>query len=317
MLNADETMQTKSVRNAMVGLTLLAGIACPSFSHFLYAEMSSTNYRIDWDTVSTGGLDTSSSASYTLRDTIGNPAAGSASSSSYGLEGGYRIAIEDQVLSFAVLAQVVSSGVNASSLASNIVTIDSSSGFSVDDYALVVQDVGQNQVAALGKISSLTATTLSFDDLVNGGSAPVIDGGNDKVFLLEGSTLAFDVLNTSEVVTEVIAFEVTAAIDNGYSVQISEDGDLRSGSFAIDDVIDGAIVAGSEEYGARSSDTSVAGSTFDTADTAITTSLQPIVTTSSASFSSRSFLTLKAAVANSTPAGTYAQVLTVVATGNY
>ncbi|MEK9131099.1 MAG: hypothetical protein AAB429_03215 [Patescibacteria group bacterium] len=279
--------------------------------------MASTNYRIDWDTISNGGLDTSSSASYQLRDTIGNPAIGDSSSSSYNLAAGYRGGVEDQVLTFTLLPQAASVEQVATVLSGNIVTVVSTTDFEVDDYAIVVQDIGTDQVTGFGKITAKTSTTLTFDDLADNGTAPVVDGSNDRVYLLEGADISFSTLSSSEVVTEIVGFEVTAASDNGYSVQIADDGNLRSGSSDVDDVSDGGVSVGSEEYGGRSSDTSLASSTFDTADSALTTSLQPVVTEASAAFDDRHFFTLKAAVSNSTAGGTYTQVLTVVATGNY
>ena len=296
---------------------MLAGVVSPSFSHYLRAEMASTNYRIDWDTISNGGLDTSSSASYQLRDTIGNPAIGDSSSSSYNLAAGYRGGVEDQVLTFTLLPQAASVEQVATVLSGNIVTVVSTTDFEVDDYAIVVQDIGTDQVTGFGKITAKTSTTLTFDDLADNGTAPVVDGSNDRVYLLEGADISFSTLSSSEVVTEIVGFEVTAASDNGYSVQIADDGNLRSGSSDVDDVSDGGVSVGSEEYGGRSSDTSLASSTFDTADSALTTSLQPVVTEASAAFDDRHFFTLKAAVSNSTAGGTYTQVLTVVATGNY
>lgn len=310
-------MHTKYTLPALLSLTLLAGIACPSFSHFLSAEMASTSYRIDWDTLSNGGLDTSSSATYQLRDTIGNPAIGDSTSASYGLTGGYRAGVEDQVLTFALLPQVTASEVTASALVGNTVTVATTVGFSVDDYAAVVQDSGENQVSAFGKITTITAATLTFDDLVDDGTAPVIDGNGDLVYLLQGSDIAFDTLDESQVLTEIVGFVITAASDNGYSVQVADDGDLRNGSADVDDVADGQVTAGSEEYGGRSSDNSLSSSTFDTADSALSTSFQSVVTQTDASFDDRHFLTLKAAVSSNTSNGAYGQVLTFIATGNY
>lgn len=310
-------MHQRAVFITLLGLTLLAGVVSPSFSHFLRAEMASTNYRIDWDTISNGGLDTSSSASYQLRDTIGNPAVGNASSSSYNLAAGYRGGVEDQVLTFTLLPQAATTGQVATSLSLNTVTVVSTTDFSVDDYAAVVQDIGTSQIVGFGKITSKTSGTLTFDDLDDNGTAPTVDGSNDRVYLLEGTDVSFDALSASEVVAEIIGFEVTAASDNGYSIQIADDGNLRSGAVDIDDVSDGGVSVGSEEYGGRSSDTSLSGSTFDTADSALTTSFQPVVTEASTAFDDRNFLILKAAAGSGTGGGTYTQVLTVVATGNY
>jgi hypothetical protein len=52
--------------------------------------MGSANYRVQSDSLNTGGLDTGTSASYKLKDTIGEIATGGSSSASYNLKAGYR-----------------------------------------------------------------------------------------------------------------------------------------------------------------------------------------------------------------------------------
>jgi hypothetical protein len=67
-------------------VSLLIGIYI--FSPITWA-MQSTNYQITEDSVTVGGIESSSSTSYSLKDTI-DGVGGNASSSSYGLRGGYR-----------------------------------------------------------------------------------------------------------------------------------------------------------------------------------------------------------------------------------
>jgi len=286
------------------------------FSNSALAAMSSTNYQILWDSVDSGGSDTSSSASYILRDSVGNPAAGSSSSTSYSDQAGYRAGIFDQFLSFDLFTQSNGTQQSATLVAGTTVTT-TTSGFSTGDYIALVQDLGASQVTAIGKITSIGAGTITVDAWKNNGTAPTIDGTNDYVYKLTGTSAAFGTFSTSSVSTSVVGFEVTIDDDSGYTVQILEDGELRSGSDTIDEVADGSVTTGSEEYGARSSDTSLTGSTFDTADTAITLSFQDIANESTLQFNSRNFLTLKTAISSSTPSGSYAQVLTFIASGNF
>lgn len=304
----------ESMRLGLCGL-ILVGIF--SISRFAFAAMSSTNYQILWDTLSTGGSDTSSSASYILRDTLGNAGAGSSSSTSYDMEAGYRAGIFDQFISFNLIAQNNSSEVDATVLAGETVTVDSTSGFSVGDYVILIQDLGASQVAAIGKIESIGAGTITVDNWKNGGSSPVIDGTNDYVYELAGTSAALETFSTSAVKTSTIGFEVTIDVDSGYTVQVMSDGDLLSGSNTINAVSDGTVTVASEEYGAKSSDASLSDSTFDTQDSAFTTSYQDIADESTFQFASRNFLTLKAAIDSSTAAGTYGQVLTFIASGNF
>jgi hypothetical protein len=73
-------------------------VACPGNGAL---AMSSSNYAIPFDDVAGGGGDTSSSANFMMRDTLGQPAIGSGASTNYGAEQGYRTAISNPVLSVA------------------------------------------------------------------------------------------------------------------------------------------------------------------------------------------------------------------------
>lgn len=296
----------------LVGLTSFFG-----WFGFARAEMSSTNYQIRWDTISAGGSDTSSSASYGLRDTVGGTGIGGTSSASYQGNAGYRAGVDDQTVTFNVVSQVTSSEVGATVLLGTNVTVTSVVGYSAGDFIALVQDKGASQVTAVGKITSVGVSSFIVDSWSTNGTMPSIDGTNDYVYKLSGATLSMAELSASAVRTSIIAFDVTAAAETGYTIQAASDGLLRSGSDNIDNVADGSVTAGVEEYGARSSDTSVSGSTFDTADTGFTTTFQPVVDVSSAAFEQRTFLTLKASMASSTTNATYSQVLNLVLSPNF
>lgn len=311
-------MQEMSRVSKLVTLALSVGMTFTApFSYTTLAAMSSPSYSINWDTIGTGGDDTSSSASYTLRDTIGNAAIGDATSTSYQLKAGYRQGVVDQAITFRLLPQLSTSSVSASDLTGNTVTVSSTTGYSVGNYVLIIQDQGASQVSGLGKVLSKTGTTLTLDSIATNGVTPVLDGSNDFVYELSGSSVAFGTLTQSVIKTTSVGFEITTDSTNGYSVQVEEDGNLRSGTDEVTPVADGSVTIGSDETGAISSDTSLASSTFDTQDTALTTSFQPIVTQSSAIVDDRHFLTLKAAIDSTVPSGDYAQTLTFITTGNY
>ncbi len=283
---------------------------------FVQAEMTSTNYEIRWDTFSTGGSDTSTSSTYLLRDSVDGSAASRSSSSSYTLSSGYREGINDQIITFDVQVQDRGDERPVSSLSGNTITT-SVSGISVSDYVVLVQDKGASQVAAVGKVVSVGASSIVVDSLTNGGSAPTIDGTNDYLYQMDASAINLGTLSSSVFSTGIISMEVSVSNDNGYVVQIFEDGDLRSGGDVITDVSDGSVTLGVTEYGGRSSDTSLSSTTFDTADTAITTTYQDVVTESAASFSSRNFITLKASIAAGATSGSYSQTLSFIASGNF
>lgn len=294
---------------------ILVGIF--SISRFSSAEMSSDNYQIKWDSINYGGSDTSASASYNLRDTIGNAGAGESQSTSYLLQAGYRAGIFDQILVFDVFSQDNDSVQNATVLAGNTITVSAVTGFAADDYLLLVQDTGASQISAIGKITVVGINSITVDEWKTAGVAPVIDGTNDYVYELNGTTADLGTMNNAQINTAIIGFEVTIDNDSGYSVQIFEDGDLRLGAQTIDDVSDGTVTIANEEYGGKSSDTTLVDSTFDTADTALTSDFQKVATEDGTQFFNRNFLTLKASITASTPSGTYAQTLTLITSGNF
>ena len=281
-----------------------------------FAQMTSTDYQIRWDTVGNGGDDTSSSPSYVLQDTTGNAGIGDSSSASYGLGAGYREGVSSQVLDFAFFAQ--DNGVSTSTAALVGLTVSCNpAGFSVGDMVALLQDKGAGQVTAIGKIVSIGGGSITVDALKDGGVAPIIDGTNDFVVLLSGDSSSFGTLSASAVRTSVIGMNVSASAPSGYVVQILSDGEFRNGAETINPVVDGAVSTGSEEYGARSSDVAIASSTFDTADTAFTTSFQTIADAATAVSNDRNFLVDKAAIDSLTVEGAYAQTLTLIVSGNY
>ncbi|MBI4599275.1 hypothetical protein HY734_03725 [Candidatus Uhrbacteria bacterium] len=235
-------------------------------------------------------------------------------SASYQLPGGYRQGVFDPVITFELFAQDTSSERPATARAGTSVTTDPT-GLAVGDFVAVVQDVGASQVAAVGQITSVGAGTITLDALAGG--APVIDGTNDVVYLLEGTGADMGELTSSGVTTALVGFNVSTDVDGGYVVQVFEDDDLRTADEAIADVTDGNVTAGAEEYGARSSDTTLTDSTFDTADTAFTANPQEVASESGTRFEDRHFVTLKAAISEETPDGAYGQTLSFIVSGNF
>ncbi len=101
-------------------------------------EMASTSYRIQESSVNVGGLDSETSTSYTLRETIGEAAVGTATSTSYKLQMGYQPMISGYIslsvsTSSVVLLPAISaiSGGSATSSYSATVTTDNAGGYSL------------------------------------------------------------------------------------------------------------------------------------------------------------------------------------------
>ncbi|MCX6714328.1 MAG: hypothetical protein NTX72_00760 [Candidatus Uhrbacteria bacterium] len=282
------------------------------------AEMTSTNYQIRWDSLTEGGSDTSVSENYGIHDSVGGAAQGNSTSANYQTDSGYRLGAFDQVITFDPLLEDSSAGVSVTSRSGTTVFTAQTAGLSTGEAVVLVQDHGVAQISAIGKITSISSgVSIVVDSWSDNGTTPTIDGINDFLYPMNSSSITLGELSKTSVVTAVIGYEVTADLDNGYSVQVMADGGLTTGSHTITDVSDGSVTATSEEYGGRSSDTSIATSTFDTQDTAFSTSFQDITTESTAKYKDRHFLTLKAAASDTTPSGNYSQALTIVASGNF
>lgn len=298
----------------------LVFVLCFLFStRSAFAAMSSTNYLLQWDAISVGATDTQSSSSYRVRSSMDMGLSSlSAPSSSYVLDGGFRGGVYDPVSVFRIFVQNLSSQVAATSSAGNTVTVTSAASFSGGDRVLLVQDEGASQVTAMAKISSIAGNSLIVD--VFSGGSPVIDGSGDYLYKMtsNGTTLPLGGPTSSTVVTGAIGWEATADIQTGYSVYVMEDANLMTaGLDEIPDVADGSVTAGTSEYGAVSSDTSLASSTFDTQDTAITSSLQLVASRAAVTFDGRDYVTLKLAISSSQQSGAYSQNLTLLFAGNY
>jgi len=283
------------------------------------SAMSSTNYEIQWDTVGSGGDDTSSSSSYELRDSVGG-LPGSGSSSTYEENSGYRAGIYDQTVDYEIFPQDVNSQVAATALSGLTVSVTTSAGFTVGDMIAVVQDEGSSQVSAIGVVTSVpSGTSVVVDELHDNGTAPTIDGSNDYVYELTGSTMTLPSVSPTTLSTGIIGWNVNAEVGQGYSVYALAENVLTRGSNPIPDVTDGSVTIGSSEYGARSSDSTLASSTFDTQDTGFGSGSAPVqvASRSGTSFASRDFVHLKVAVGSSQEAGAYAQILTFIFVGDY
>ncbi len=102
---------------------------------------------------------------------------------------------------------------------------------------------------------------------------------------------------------------------NGFTTTILEDGNLRApGGADINDVADGSVTAGFEEYGIR---TSGSIGQQNNADVSITTTAKTIASISSSTPTTSVTLLFKTAVSQSTPEGNYGHNVTITTTGNF
>lgn len=284
----------------------------------VFSAMTSTNYQIQWDTMSSGGSDSASSSSYQLRDTIGETTIDRSTSTNYDLRAGYRAGVDDQPFSFSLLLQNRNTQVAATTLSGTTATVNTTSGYSVGNYVLLVENEGASQVTSFGKITSISGSNVTVDSWRTLGTQGTLDGNSDYLYLMTtGVSPGFGTLSSSSVATYAFGWELTNMSSNGHTVSIFDSGDFRTSYSEIADVADGSVTAGSDEYGARSSDTTLAGSTFDTQDTAMTTTPQPVGTESSDVYLNRQFVLLKVAISSSATSGTYSTLTTIIATGSF
>ncbi len=68
-------------------------------------------------------------------------------------------------------------------------------------------------------------------------------------FTLDTATINFGTLSSTTVSTQNVVITISTDSETGYTLSLTEDGNLRSGVNEIADVIDGSVTAGSEEYG--------------------------------------------------------------------
>lgn len=282
------------------------------------SQMYSTSYRINWDNVGTSAEAASSSATYVLKGNVGS-VQGVSTSASYSEMAGYRAGAYDPTVEYAIFTQDFVSQVAATASTSSSVDVTTTAGFAVGDKIALIQDEGANQVTAVGQITVIAGNTLTVDRFDNGGSSPVIDGSNDYVYLLSGTSLPLSVLTPSTISTGIISWEANADVPSGYTVYMVEDHGLQETTTGavLPGVTDGEVTIGQSEYGARSSDISLSSSTFDTEDTQFTTSPQLVASRSPYELNNRDFLTLKAATKSTQAAGSYAQNLTLIFVGSY
>jgi hypothetical protein len=144
----------------------------------------------------------------------------------------------------------------------------------------------------------------------------VPSGGNDFVYRLGGTALAFGTVTAGAQNVSLAAVSVESTATNGYTVYVQADGALRSTGAAITSVSDGLVSVGSEEYGMSVTGTRAFAPGSDMA----VTSTQRIIgqsSTVSAATGDRVGMTFKLSTTASTAAGSYGQVVYYTLTANY
>ncbi len=134
-------------------------------------------------------------------------------------------------------------------------------------------------------------------------------------FWISANSLDFGSLPLGSVKTVEHNVSTRTNAEYGYVTTIYEDGNLRTViGDDIDDVTDGEVTGGSEEYGIR---TSGAHGQMNSADTAITSTPQVVASYSSWINLSTVTITYKVSISSTSAAGYYSHIVTLVTTGKY
>lgn len=301
---------------------LSLALCCLVLGMWHVQAMTSTNYSIPWDTVSSGGNELGVSANYQLYDTVGQSVTGSSTSTNYSLHGGYRAGMGvDTMLSFTVGGQAASP-VSAYSLFSNVesehVELDSAVGFSIGDYVAAVENQGYNSFVAVGRVIGIVANILTIDRWEGDAAlmSPATAGGNDFVYKLNSDGVPFGAITVGSEHTAVVGGAVFSSASSGHTVYVQANGALQTaGGVAINDVSDGAISSDAEEYGAESIG---ARAVSPGTDLAVTTTQRAISENNVATVDEDRFLLFfKLGATSSTLPGTYGQTVYFTLTSNF
>jgi len=283
--------------------------------------MTSTNYQINWDSINSGGSDIGTSTNYSFRDTVGEQATGFSTSTNYTISAGYRTGDETgMALSFQI--GTIEDDTEQAYLSYNTTTkqvvVSNGAAFLVNDFIAVIENKGLNQKISFGKIKTINVNTITVDrwdgDQNSVGGTP--SGGDDFVYRMNGYTIKFGQLSPTSAKTSMTGTRVSSDAQNGYTVYVSEDDDLRYGaSTHIHGVTDGQVTVGSEEYGWRVFGDKATNTGSDLAFSTSTISIQHS-TTKTTDYEGVG-LVYKISIDNRTPAGEYSHIIQYTITPNY
>ncbi len=284
----------------------------------LAESMVSTNFAIPWDAWSAGGGEQGTSTSYAIDDTIGGLAVGTSTSASYTMRAGYRLG-DELPLAFSVAMAPVggtSKAYSGLSIADKTVTLTGlPNPFSVGQSIAVIESPGISQKTVVGKITALSGATITvdrFDGQTGLMSATPISG---SVVALSGGDIAFGEVSAASASVATGMISVHAPTSDGYAVFAQAAAVLASAGHAFTGVADGAVSAGSEEYGITTHGARAALAT----DQPVTTTALTVQESSDPSLQAgdRTVLLYKLAISSTTPSGSYSQAVYFTLTPNY
>ncbi|EKD33194.1 MAG: hypothetical protein ACD_76C00071G0003 [uncultured bacterium] len=289
----------------------------------ILASMSGTNYQIQWDAFSTGGSDgaTCVGCDYVLYDTAGGSGDGRSDGSTYGLRAGYeQPGTDTAVINTELFTQDNATEVAYTSFSNALkqVEVADASGISIGNLIGVVENAGAGQLTAYGEVISKSVNLLTVDKWSgdNASMSGTPAGSNDFTYVLSSTAdVVLGFASATMVNTSVSVLQTSTNELSGYTCTINENHNLQN-SYGSDlnDVSDGAVSTGIEEYGIEKNGDDVVGSGTDTA---ILVTDEEVSSASSQANSSRTGITYKASIFEwLTSAGTYDQTLTYTCNTN-
>lgn len=163
--------------------------------------------------------------------------------------------------------------------------------------------------STLGEISGTTTST----NYSSRSGFQAIEPEPKLSMTISSNTINLGTLSTGSVSSASLVVSITTNAFSGYSVRLIEDGDLRDGSNTIDDVTDGAVSSGSEEYGVG---TSGSAGQFNSTDTAISGTVT-VASNANRASAEQTTVTFKAAMSPLTYNGSYSHVIVFTAIANF
>lgn len=131
---------------------------------------------------------------------------------------------------------------------------------------------------------------------------------------LSSDSIALGTLNETAVASADLTATVSTDSQTGYTLLIADDGNLRDASGNdINDVSDGEVAAGQEEYGIR---TTGGDGLLPTVDQNLTTGGRNVAASAGIVTNRATTISFRASRANGTPAGNYSQRVTFTLTVN-
>ncbi len=302
-------------RSFLLGM-LVSTLGCLPAS--VFGAMTSTNFQVPWDAIGTGGDEQGSSTSYRVDDTVGGTAVGMGTSTSFALMAGYRDG-DARGLSFFARMAPPGSGipyVSISALAGTLTLASAPGGsLSVGDYIVIIENPGLSQLTATARVGAITGSGISVDQFDGQIGSMSASPSNGRVMLASGGSISLGELSAASGGVGTGMLSVQAGSSLGYALYAQAVAPLASTAGTFASVSDGAVSAGTEEYGMRTYGAR-ADLSADTAIQTVPTLVQSSTAASSATGDRTAFL-YKIAIGSSTAAGAYSQALVFTLTANY